>query len=299
MKWQIKALLQNFLSRVPAGEIINFLLTRIARQLPMSDALLTEKIRLAKVHLDTVTKYFSPSELGKLRFHEFGAGWELVIPIAYYFLGVRQQTISDVSSLVRINLVNDSLRRAAVHITQAHPVKSIKSVAELEQNLGIKYIAPLPALNNTLPSASFDVITNTDTLEHVRVEELQPIINNCFRLLTPGGLMSSIIDFRDHFFYFDASISPYNFLTYSQSTWNKYNSPIHFQNRLRLVDYLTAFTSSGFEILNVDSPPVTSRDRQWLATLPINQEFKSRYNSEEMAIQGAHIICRKPLSSAL
>ena len=65
-----------------------------------------------------------------------------------------------------------------------------------------------------------------------------PLLAECRRLLRPDGAFSSRIDLSDHFAHFDRSLSPYNFLRYSDRAWGLANSSLLHQNRLRRPDYV-------------------------------------------------------------
>ena len=66
-----------------------------------------------------------------------------------------------------------------------------------------------------LHAGCVDIITSTNTLEHIPPGEIAAILRECARLLREGGLMSSSIDLQDHYHWFDKNISVYNFLRFS------------------------------------------------------------------------------------
>ena len=56
----------------------------------------------------------------------------------------------------------------------------------------------------SLPAASVDFVSSTNTLEHIPATDIGPILAECRRLLRPDGVVSCRIDMRDHYSYFDA-----------------------------------------------------------------------------------------------
>jgi hypothetical protein len=53
--------------------------------------------------------------------------------------------------------------------------------------------------------------------------------------------MSALIDYRDNVSYGDPGISIYNFLTFSDAEWARWNPRLSYQNRLRHSDYFKLF----------------------------------------------------------
>ena len=72
-----------------------------------------------------------------------------------------------------------------------------------------------------------DCITSTYTLEHIPADDIRRILVECNRILKPGGLILSLIDYQDHYSWLDLRISRYNFLRYSERQWRWFNSSLH------------------------------------------------------------------------
>jgi SAM-dependent methyltransferase len=164
------------------------------------------------------------------------------------------------------------------------PGGAIGSIAELETRFGIRYLAPCDARATALPESSVDFVTSTSTLEHIPAEDLVRLLAECRRLLRPDGAFSSRIDLSDHFTHFDRSLSPYNFLRYSDRAWRLANSSLLHQNRLRRPDYIGAFEAAGFEVV---------AEKPWRpdAALPddLAPRFRS-YDPADLAVVGLRIV---------
>lgn len=86
--------------------------------------------------------------------------------------------------------------------------------------------------------------------EHIPPAVLTGILNEGNRILHPEGLFFNRIDYTDHFSYSDKTISPINFLQYSDAEWEKYaGNRFMYMNRLRHDDFIALFESAGHAIL--------------------------------------------------
>ena len=270
--WRVKVAIQTALSAVPGGHRLNYLLQRhVTRTLPVSDPELRNQVLKARRHLDAFLRHRS-SAAGDLHLYEFGAGWDLVLPITYYALGVERQTIVDLRPLARGDLVADAAARIAVSTTAlglVRPPQPIdpRQLSESLARMGISYSAPVDARRTGIADGSFDLITSTDVLEHVPSEDISDLLRECRRLLRPGGLLRVRIDYQDHYWYFDARLTPYSFLRYRPRQWRRYNPGLHYQNRLRHNQLLSIVLAAGFAVLEDDHPEPTEEDLTLLASV--------------------------------
>ena len=297
----MKALLQQLLSRVPQGEQLNHLFQRyVTRSLPTADAGCVTIVGKAREHVRTIARHFRRT-LGEAVFYEFGAGWDLMIPLVYYGLGVKRQILVDVRPLLRPELVNATIaqfKRLAPQLrlsrlpTQRIPHDWPAALALLRECYGIEYRAPADARDTGIAPAGVDCITSTNTLEHVPQDDVVRILAECRRILADDGVMSFQIDYQDHFAYFDARISVYNFLRYSERGWTRYNPALHYQNRLRHSDYLRIISATGFEVVEEHRTDATEADRALLGTLPVDRRFR-HYGQDDLGVRGALLLLRK------
>ena len=166
------------------------------------------------------------------------------------------------------------------------------SLTEVDERLGIAYLAPRDARNTGLAAESIDFVSSTDTCEHIPEDDLARIFRECHRLLRPGGAFSCRIDLQDHYAYFDRSLSKYNFLRYSEGAWRLVNSPLHFQNRLRSPDYLQLVRGAGFEVL-VERPSGPGKDGlEKLRRMPLAPRFRNGYTPEELGVTVLSFVAR-------
>ena len=111
MNWRYKALLQLAFSNLPCGEVLNYFCQRyVTRRLPTTDAEFVSRVSIAREHLDAVRRSYGRS-LNEANFYEYGAGCDLVVPLAFYALGAECQLLVDNSRLLRLKLVNDAIEK--------------------------------------------------------------------------------------------------------------------------------------------------------------------------------------------
>ncbi len=291
VRWLAKAMLQDILSHVPSGERLNYVLQRqVLHSLPLSAEGFRAKAARALEHFAAFQE-LTDVEPAAASFYEFGAGWDLTIPLTYYALGVDRQTLVDVRPLARLELVEHTIRMFdQVEVPADQPLRSlgqprIDSVEELRERFGIEYVAPRDAGDTGLPNGGFDFISSTDTLEHIPEPDLRRVLAECRRLLRPGGVLSSRVDLEDHYSHFDRSLSDFNFLKFGDRSWRLLNPSLHYQNRLRYPDYVRLLHESGFEILRQRTSRVSDAELQRLRDLRLASRFRG-YSLDELAVKG-------------
>jgi len=283
MRWLAKAALQRGLGALPQGERLNYVFQRrVLRSLPAGDAALRRKFSRALQHLGVYHEQSPGVPAGGPTFYEFGAGWDLAIPLAYALLGVGRQVLVDIRPSARLELVNDSIAsferlRPELEAEADFELRSLAgplgSLDELEPRFGIRYLAPCDARDTGLDEGSIDFASSTDTCEHIPEADLGAIFRETRRLLRPGAAFSCRIDLQDHYAYFDRSLSRYNFLRFSDRTWRLVNSPLHFQNRLRSSDYLRLVREAGLELVVERPSGPGDEGRTELRSLPLAERF--------------------------
>jgi len=301
MKWLLKALIQNAISVLPYSEDVNYIFqSKVAKNFPQSKKRFLWRVELAVDHFTAIQKH--ADDVAELRGYEFGAGWDMIIPLTYYSLGIQDQTITDIRPNLRFELVNDTIRRFDEYrpeIEKAHGVRlrelnpaSINGPDDLESNFGIRYLTPCDARATGLPGNSFDFITSTYTLEHIPQADILAIMKECYRLLKPSGVLSSLVDMQDHYADF-GKVSVYNYLQFPGWVWGMINSSIHYQNRLRYSDYRDIMNVAGFHAVEewVDRP--TEEDLGALRSLRLAQEF-TRYSEDDLAAKRLRIVTERP-----
>jgi SAM-dependent methyltransferase len=260
---------------------MNYALQRhVTRTLPVSDSELAAQVGKARRNVSAFERRRN-KPIGELHLFEFGAGWDLLMPLVHYAMGVQHQTVIDLHPLARLDLVTDvaqRLSREAHRFGLARPPSvsaGSRDVAGLLRAFGIDYQAPADARHTGIPSGSIDLVTSTDVMEHVPVADIVPILSECRRILAPDGLMRVRIDYQDHYWYFDANLTPYNFLRFSADRWRRFNPGLHHQNRLRHPEFLSLIEQSGLLIIEDDHPDPSGQDLELLGRVPLSAPYRA------------------------
>jgi phospholipid N-methyltransferase len=180
---------------------------------------------------------------------EFGAGKNLAQNI---FLSnyVSSQTVVDISPMLDF----DQFNKASKKISDLLKIKKkkVSNIFQIEEFYNIKYIAPFDFIKTPFHENIFDACISTNTLEHIPKDEIIKIFEMLRFIIRPGGIISAIIDYSDHYSHTDRGICSLNFMKFSNKEFKKYNHKVHFQNRLRHYDYEKIFKEIGFIIVKND-----------------------------------------------
>ena len=115
MRWLAKAALQRTLGALPQGERLNYVFQRhVLQSFPVGDAAYRQKFTRAANHLAAYEEHSPDVPASDATFFEFGAGWDLAIPLSYALLGVGRQIVIDIRPSARIELDQRELRRRRV-----------------------------------------------------------------------------------------------------------------------------------------------------------------------------------------
>jgi SAM-dependent methyltransferase len=309
VNWKAKAVLGRALSALPGHSTLYYLAQRhLMRSLPMPDPDFRIRVEAACWHLGNYQQH-GRQPLGKATFLEFGAGWDLVIPLTFASAGVGHQVLLDRDPLARVELVDSSLARlhAMVSADTRPPACALPDLAGLPASgprpgdlaswlagLRIEYRAPADARATGLPDAACDTVTNTATLEHIPEPAIAQIMHEMFRVLRPGGILSCEIDLSDHFSHSDPSISPWHFLRYSERDWRWLNSDLLYQNRLRASVHISLIRAAGFEIVQLEPGFPSGVDVEQMAMPPVHPTDIRHADRRDLLATSIRLVGRKP-----
>src|ERR1043166_1973546 len=136
------------------------------------------------------------------------------------------------------------------------------------------------AARTGLPSATVDLFVSTGVLEYIPVPAIEQILAEFRRVGSPDAVQSHYLNLADEYSYFDPSITPFNFLRFSERRWKYLNSPLAWLNRLRVPDYRRLFDRAGFEIIKEFN---TSGRLEDLKKIQLAPEFRS-YREEDLLV---------------
>jgi SAM-dependent methyltransferase len=274
MKMEHKAAINRAFELFPAGR----LLRRYAQNRRGLTVPLAERLPAYRWHLEVARKY-GAFDLSNATAYEFGAGRDLSSQIMLWCCGVPRQIVVDRERLLDEALINQAMR--AIAKLDEPSLCRRPEPGMRYHDMGIEYHAPADARNVPLPDGSIDLILSSNTLEHIPAEELLPILNECRRLCSPGGVVSMAIDYSDHYSHSDKKIGRTNFLRYSDRDFKRFQSSFLYQNRLRHSDYRRLFERSGL-IVRDEWVIVEPEDVEDVMHGPVAERF-SGYAPEDAA----------------
>ena len=300
MKWLAKAGLQKIFAGLPRGQRFNYLFQRyVTHGLPRPAELMVEYFGNAVQYLHAARLWGSLPQ-GPRRSYEFGAGQDLATALALYALGVQHQVLVDLRPLAQWDLLAQAmedlralrprLRALAGRELRPWPERAPANLSQLERELGISYRAPADARATGLEGGSFDLVSSSHVLEHIPAADLPAILAECRRLVSRQGVVCHLWNMQDHYADFDPCISVYNFLTLGKARWGLVNSGLHYQNRLRLPDYLAMFREAGLRPVHRQVWWPSSEDLELLARLPLAAEFAGRYTPRDLGARMALVV---------
>jgi SAM-dependent methyltransferase len=302
MNWYLKVFTHNIISLLPKKEVINyFFQKKISKSLPLtSEQIVTDKALCTSFHFNNFQEFSNSTD--NTNFFEFGAGYDLVIPLLFSSLGIQNQSVFDIRVNIRFELIRDAISKINNEVSNLSKIYSLNfsplipvvmNLTDLSNAYRINYLAPADARNTNLKNDSIDFCSNTATLEHIPPDDIYKIFIELKRILKPKGIISCIIDLNDHYSYFDYSITHYNYLKYNKFLWKLYNPFLHYQNRLRYPEYINIIKSTGFRIIKEYLTGPSENDISLLNKIKINNDFTSKYSLNELGVRSVHIVLRK------
>ena len=264
MRWKTKVYIQRSIACLPLSERIYGLVQRTAGRRRHVPDVITD-LRLCSRLLQLAVE--AGVELAGARAMEIGTGWGLNMPMVLFLCGARSTKTYDLYRLLNQRMVFGQIavireQRGLVKgmllpLTDEQELSSrldaVCRVSSLDQLLalaGTEYFAPADATSTDLPDHSIDLQVSKTVMEHVPPEVILRMLKESARLLSPTGAVAHQIDTSDHFSHIDPTISPINFLQFSDKEWHKYGgNQFAYHNRLRMTEYKKMFEDGGYSLL--------------------------------------------------
>ncbi|TKB92699.1 MAG: class I SAM-dependent methyltransferase [Nitrospira sp.] len=147
-----------------------------------------------------------------------------------------------------------------------------------------------------LEDACVDLIWSYTAFEHLRYPAMT--VQECFRVLRPGGMLMSLIDLGDHSFYGMNPPHPdklFHCLRYPEWLWNlmRWNRS-SYVNRLRQSDWVRLFTEAGF-VMRVHEATVSDHTVRFLPQL----RYLHKYHYDDAVTSVLTVCMEKPALSGV
>jgi SAM-dependent methyltransferase len=288
MNWRVKGLVQKALSTAPGGTHVNDMLQRTMGDLRNIDAAIDSKVVDDWIVLARALRGLNV-QIHDAVLVEVGTGWFPVLPLCFAFAGARTCHTFDVARHLNTRLTSRAIARLNVHLPRVADAAgvSIEQVRERYTRVaqapdipaaldraGVRYYAPADAAQTALGNRSVDVVFSNSVLEHVPGRAIAAILRETARIVKPDGVSLHSVNCGDHYAYFDRSITPINYLKYSDRQWKLWNNRLLYQNRLRPVDFLQLAEAAGLQVVLSRFTP-KEKLLKMLPTLGVADEFKS------------------------
>ena len=276
INWKLKAILYKLFSLLKLKKTFYFIQKHVTKR---SRVNITEINKLWVFHSDAIEDSKSKKIL------EVGAGKSLEqnIYLSYKFGSIINQTAIDINNMLDFKLFNDASAQIA-NLLKLKNKGDIKNISDLKTRYNITYIAPFKISELNIEE-KFDICISTTALEHFSILDLQNYLLDLKKVLNDNGLISSLIDYSDHYSHTDKNINTLNFLSYSKKEWEKYNNSYLYQNRLRHQDYKKLFIDQGYKIVKIIKGNVTSPNKK------ISNEFD--ITNDETFLNWAYFLTKK------
>ena len=295
MNWRVKAVMQKALSALPLGTSLNDALQRNCGGLRnfaghVASKVVDDWVPLCHRIFD-VEKNFQDSVMV-----EIGTGWHPCLPVCFHLAGAGRCITFDLRRCLSSRLSFRMLQALKPHLPLIAETAGIaladverryrvlcaaESIDDLLCRARIDYRAPADATATALPAASVDIVFSNSVLEHVSLDALRGMMAESERILRPNGIAVHAVNCGDHYAYFDRSITQANYLQFTDREWQRWNTPLQYQNRLRPIDFLRSAEHAGLQIVRSWSRPRPEIVSQ-LRGMPIAAEFRD-YTAEQLA----------------
>jgi hypothetical protein len=298
-KWILKAFAQQIIGRLPKSYLWNRIFQKYITHGYYSNYKSFEgKLYCCQRHLDNYYKY-SPAPNPDFAALQLGTGWWPIVPIGLYICGVNNIWAYDIAPLLK----KDNLRRTLELYLEYWEngqlgmfLKSVKPeriasleglynriddepIADLLKSINI-YLQTYDGRNIYLPDHSIDLFFSTVVLEHIGASGLEILFKEFKRIAADNAVMSHYIGLKDQYSSFDQSITPYNFLKFTDRKWRLFNNPLIPQSRLHINGYREINKNTGWKIIDEKNELGSLVDLNKINLAP---EFK-KYSADDLLV---------------
>ncbi len=184
-----------------------------------------------------------------------------------------------------LNAEETQLDRAHQLITK---ILEVRDFEELYQLLGFEYIIDESGKLKQFEDASFDIVVSGGVMEHIPASFVSEFVDNIARVLRPGGYSFHSINLRDHLYQYDITVSPKQYLRYSDRAWKQwFENDVQYINKIQRSDWLMLFEKAGLELIEEQI------DTEDISSLRVAKAYQ-KYNESDVRCCGLRLLHRKP-----
>ena len=288
-RWWVKAAIQRGIGLLPGRNYWNeWFQEHVTRSVECTDSRFESQLKKSRTHLEFYRTHTPSSPSMPRTVLELGTGWHAVFPVAMFLAGADEIWTWDIARLLKRHRLQQALKhflsrasnnRLSELFPQARPerVAQLAAVAAgnwpdpyaLLRHLNVRAVVG-DARRSGLPGGTIDLIASTVVLEYIPQDVLLGLLCEFRRTASLQCVMSHDVDMTDEYSYFDSSITPFNFLRFSDRAWRLINNPLIPLNRLRVSDFRKCFREAGFTVVE---EVVTRGDPKALASIRLAPRF--------------------------
>lgn len=315
--WVVKALAQRAIGALPNPHAWNELFQQwVTHSLELTSERFERSLANCIGHLEQLERFGSSSRNAGFTALELGTGSYPTVALGLFLAGADRIWTWDIAPLVKPARLAKAVQkfvdldpsafggRFHAHPDRLERLREVLSLCSAEQHndtrqllgpLGIQLCVG-DASKSGLPAATVDLIVSDVVLEYLSWSELLAVFREFNRVGSSTMVMSHTISLDDQYAYYDGSITKFNFLRFSDRTWRLVNNPLIPLNRLRINDYRTALTESGFSIVCENN---TNGDAADLDRTPLASRFRCYAVDDLIVIFTWLVATRRPPPTAL
>ncbi len=303
--WMLKAGIQRVISRLPNSSGWNYFFQKhITGSIQITDEWFTHKVEQCRKHLEHYIRFSHDGVLPQ-QILEIGTGWHPIMLIGFFLCGIERCITIDISPMLKKENIRETLNwyvryaregklAKALPLMREERLQEVRELADKIDDIGLDE-ALYSLLIRTIVSdagesklypGSIDLIVSNNTLEHIQAKEFERMFPAWRHLLAGTGVMSHFIDLSDHYSHFDPTITSFNFLQFSDEEWERFNTSLGIQNRLRISDYRDLHTEAGFSIVLEEDREGTLEN---LRSVRMHERFR-RYRIEDLRVTHAWLV---------
>ena len=168
-------------------------------------------------------------------------------------------------------------------------IKAVQSFEELYRLLGFTYVIDKSGELASFEQEAFDFVVSSDVLEHVHKDSAFSLVKGFAKVLKPGGYSMHKIDMNDHLYYYSNTVSPKQYMHYSDRIWKRYfENDVQYINRIQLPEWRAMFHDAGLELVHEET---RLEDLKGLELAPLYQDLLL----DEKTCSNVIFLYRKPL----
>jgi len=305
--WRIKSAIHRAISGLPKPHLWNEVFQRlVTKSLELPPQEFTRKVGQSQTHVGHLLDLRSACAGGFTVF-EVGTGWYPVMPVGFYLCGAAEVWTFDIEPFLRRARLKQMLRYFSEfhergELQKLLPLARPERVERLREALAyVDGESPYQVLERLhihartgdaqqtgLPPNSIDLFTSTSVLEYIPRPVLKDILAEFHRVASANPVMSHFINLLDEYCHFDRSITPFNFLKYSDRQWKYLDSPLIRKNRLRICDYRELFRQAGYTIVKENNTHGNPEDLKKIQLAP---EFQN-YTREDLLVLTSWLVAK-------